>query len=212
MPDAADDPSISSSNGPTVRDARTWRRRFFVQLGVTVGVVALVVVGSLTVARGFGSDPGSAGASGGTPVLNEPAPPLAGETLEGEAFDVDDYDGQVRVVNVWASWCTVCEEEHPHLLAAAERLRPYGVQFVGLNTMDRRKEALEMTQDMAEETGVEHYPNVFDPDGDLAVEWGVYGIPETFVLDADGRVRAKQVGAVTESWLLDHAAEILTES
>lgn len=209
------DQTSTSTEAPTSRspieDGRRWRRRLLVQFGVSAAVVAAAVAGAVALAGGFGSDPGATGASGATPVLGEPAPPLAGETLEGDEFDLADHDGDVRVVNVWASWCTVCKEEHPDLLAAAERLRPYGVQFVGVNSMDRRDDAMGMAEEMADQMGVDHYPNVFDPDGGIAVEWGVYGIPETFVIDADGRVRAKRVGAVTQSWLEEHVAEHLPE-
>lgn len=69
-------------------------------------------------------------------LLDEPAPELTGPTLGGGTFDIADHRGEVVVVNVWACWCTVCREEHPELEAAAARLEPLGVQFVGLNTQD----------------------------------------------------------------------------
>ena len=68
-----------------------------------------------------------------------------------------------------------------------------------------------MAEGMAEQMGVEHYPNVFDPDGERAVERGVYGVPETFVIDAEGAIRAKRVGAVSEAWLVETAAALLSE-
>ena len=74
-------------------------------------------------------------------LLDEPAPALNGDTLDGPPFSLADHRGEVVVVNVWASWCTVCKEEHPDLEAAARKLAPGGVQFVGLDTMDTVEDA-----------------------------------------------------------------------
>ena len=140
-------------------------------------------------------------------LLNRPAPPLAGSTLDGGAFNLGDHRGEVVVVNVWASWCTVCREEHADLEAAARRLAPYPVQFVGLNTQDKLEDAREFLEEM----GGSFYPNVQDPDGRKGLDWGIFGVPETFVVDQRGRVRAKAVGAVTEEWLIASVGGLLGE-
>ncbi len=165
-------------------------------LAVAIGAAAVLSVG-------FGRDPSVVESV----LLDRPAPPLAGQTLEAGFFDLDDHRGEVVVVNVWASWCTVCKEEHPDLEAAARRLAPHGVQFVGLNTQDTVEDA----RAFLEEMGGSSYPNVRDPDGRKALDWGVFGVPETFLVDQRGRVRAKTVGAITEEWLVGSAARLLAE-
>ncbi|MDP8931144.1 MAG: redoxin domain-containing protein [Actinomycetota bacterium] len=174
------------------------RRWLWLSLLLAVAVGAAAVLGV-----GFGRDPSLVESV----LLDRPAPPLAGRTLEGGVFDLDDHGGQVVVVNVWASWCTVCREEHPELEVAARRLAPHGVRFVGLNTQD----SVEDARAFLEEMGGSSYPSVRDPDGRKALDWGVFGVPETFLVDQRGRVRAKTVGAVTQEWLVGSAARLLAE-
>lgn len=140
-------------------------------------------------------------------LLDEPAPVLGGPTLDGRSFSLDDHRGEVVVVNVWASWCTVCKEEHPELEAAARKLAPLRVRFVGLNTMDTVEDA----RAFLEEMGGSSYPSVLDPEGRKARDWAVWGVPTTFLVDQRGRVRAKAVGAVTEEWLTSDAGDLLTD-
>lgn len=155
-------------------------------------LVVMIVASVLSV--GFGRDPTVVRSV----FIDRPAPPLAGPTLDGPAFDLADHRGEVAVVNVWASWCTACKEEHPELEAAAQRLSPHGVQFVGINTHD----TVEAARAFLEEMGGTSYPSVLDADGRKAIDWGVFGVPETFVVDPNGNVRAKVVGAVNEEWLV----------
>lgn len=82
------------------------------------------------------------------------------------------------------------------MAAAARELSPRGVQFVGINTQDGKRAA----RRFLEELGGEPYPSVVDPEGRLAVEWGTFGIPETFVVDRDGQLVAKTIGVVTPEW------------
>lgn len=131
--------------------------------------------------------------------VDHPAPPLAGRTLDGSRFDLGDHRGSVAVVNVWASWCTICKEEHPELEAAARRLSARRVQFVGLDTMDNAEAA----RDFLDEMGGSSYPSVVDRDGRKARAWGVIGVPTTFIVDARGRVRARALGAVNERWIVN---------
>lgn len=174
------------------------RRRRGLWLGAllvaAVGVAAILGVG-------FGRDPRIVESV----LLDEPAPPLSGRTLGGGSFDLDAHLDQVVVVNVWASWCTVCKEEHPELEAAARRLASHGVQFVGLNTQDTVEDARAFLQEM----GGSSFPSVRDPNGRKALDWGVFGVPETFLVDQRGHVRAKIVGAVTEEWLVARAVQLL---
>ena len=159
-------------------------------------VVLLLVLGSIAVLRtGFGRGPTVID----TVLMDQPAPPLSGPTLNGGTADIADYAGQVVVVNVWASWCVPCRREHPLLIRAAEALEPYGVQFIGMNTQDTVEDARAFMDEM----GGLPYPSVLDPDGRWAVEWGTFGVPETFVIDTAGRIRAKRIGELTEGWIVD---------
>ncbi|WP_341251321.1 TlpA family protein disulfide reductase [Euzebya pacifica] len=159
-------------------------------------VVVLIVMGIVTVlGAGFGRDPSVVD----TVLMDQPAPPLSGPTLGGGTADIADHTGQVVVVNVWASWCVPCRREHPLLVRAAEVLAPHGVQFIGINTQDTERDALRFLDEMGELP----YPSVLDPDGRWAVEWGTFGVPETFVIDRTGRIRAKRIGELTEGWIVE---------
>lgn len=166
-------------------------------------VVLLAGLIAVVLSVGFGRDPRIVPSV----HMDRPAPPLAGETLEGDRFDRTDHAGDIIVVNFWASWCSACKREHPDLIAAATRLRPYPVQFVGVNFQDTVADARAALAEM----GAYPYPSVVDPNGAVGVDWGIFGIPETFVVDPQGRVRAKVTGAVTQDWLLDVVGMLLAE-
>lgn len=166
--------------------------------------MAAAVATASVLSTGFGRDPSVVPSV----LIDEPAPPLAGPTLEGGHFDLADHDGRVVVVNVWASWCAPCREEHPELEAAAADLAAYDVQFVGINTQDTVPAATAFLEEM----GGSAYPSVLDPEGRRTVDWGVFGVPETFVVDQHGRIRTKVTGKVTAEWLRSQVAQLLTDS
>jgi cytochrome c biogenesis protein CcmG/thiol:disulfide interchange protein DsbE len=98
--------------------------------------------------------------------------------------------GRVSIVNVWASWCAPCHAEHPHLVALAERSK---APLYGINYKDRPEEARRF---------LGRYGNPFvavgaDVSGRAAIDWGVYGVPETFIVDGQGRIAYKHVGPIT---------------
>ncbi|WP_043528277.1 DsbE family thiol:disulfide interchange protein [Litchfieldella xinjiangensis] len=103
--------------------------------------------------------------------------------------DVSSLKGEVSLVNVWGEWCPTCKQEMPQLLDLAER----GVRLVGINYKDTREKGLEFLQ----EFGNPFEFNIFDPDGDLGFELGVYGAPETFLVDRDGIIRYHHTGYIT---------------
>ena len=168
-----------------------------------VVVVACVTVTGIVFSVGFGRDPTVVDSV----LLNDVAPPLMGPTLDGGSFDLSDHRGKIAVINVWASWCGPCRREHPLLAEAAERLQPLGVVFVGINTQDTDAEAERFLDDL----GGENYPSVTDPKGRLAVEWGTFGVPETFVVDRNGRVHAKRIGELTPGWIETTVAPLLEQ-
>jgi len=166
-------------------------------------LLALALAGGAVLAVGLGRDPTVVPSV----LIDRPAPALSGPTLDGPTFDLAGTRGEVTVVNVWASWCVACRAEHPELEAAYRRLAPYGVQFVGINTQDTVQAARAFLADM----GGSSYPSVLDPQGRKVVDWGVFGVPETFLIDHDGRIRQKAIGAVTEEWLVNGAGWLLAE-
>ncbi|WMS40831.1 DsbE family thiol:disulfide interchange protein [Acuticoccus sp. MNP-M23] len=105
-----------------------------------------------------------------------------------------DFAGKVTLVNVFASWCAPCRVEHPYLMELA---RTPGLQTVGLNYKDRVTAA----RDFLTELGNPYDAIGVDPDGRRVIEWGVYGVPETYVVGPDGVIRAKHVGPLTEEVL-----------
>ncbi len=107
-----------------------------------------------------------------------------------------DWRGKARVINLWASWCVTCLQEHPELAKLLARLKAQGHddQLIGLNYKDRRAEALSWLG----RHGNPFFASIQDTDGRLAIDLGVYGAPETFVIDAEGVVRFKHVGALTD--------------
>ena len=147
--------------------------------------------------RGLALDP-SARASA---LLAEKFPSFTLSTLEDPDARVDEslLRGQVSLVNVWASWCPTCKEEMPQLLGLSER----GVQMVGIDYKDTREHG----RQFLEEFGKPFEVNIFDPDGDLGFELGVYGVPETFLVDANGIIRYKHIGYITP----DDVEEVMQE-
>ncbi|MFB4203919.1 Thiol:disulfide interchange protein DsbE [wastewater metagenome] len=126
-----------------------------------------------------------------SPLVGKAAPELGASRLlaPDERLTLADIRGEVALVNVWASWCVACREEHAYISALAEQ----GVPIYGLNYKDTRAEARQWLS----EFGNPYDAIVFDKEGDIGMDWGVYGVPETFLLDADGRIRYKHIGAIT---------------
>lgn len=106
------------------------------------------------------------------------------------------WRGKARVVNLWASWCATCQQEHPALMRLAAELKAAGHadQLIGLNYKDQRAAALGWLG----RHGNPFFASLQDADGRLGIDLGVYGAPETFVIDAQGIIRAKYVGALTD--------------
>lgn len=131
-----------------------------------------------------------------TPLIGNSAPQRQVPYLEKSgSMDLGQLKGQVVVVNFWASWCIACREEHPDLLAAATAYRDRGVQFVGVTYQDRKSSATAFLDEMGR--GGANYRYVTDPGSRLAIDFGVFGVPETFFIGRDGRIVAKISGAST---------------
>jgi cytochrome c biogenesis protein CcmG/thiol:disulfide interchange protein DsbE len=126
-----------------------------------------------------------------SPLIGKPAPGFQLARLDSPEtrFGNEDMRGEVWLLNVWASWCVSCRQEHPHLVDLA---RNGGVSVIGLNYKDERQAALGWLRDQ----GDPYLATVTDPDGRIGIEYGVYGTPETFLIDRDGIIRYKHVGPI----------------
>jgi cytochrome c biogenesis protein CcmG, thiol:disulfide interchange protein DsbE len=128
-----------------------------------------------------------------SPLIGKPAPEFALTDVLDASRSVSNatLKGQVYVLNVWASWCLPCRQEHQALL---EISRQHVVPIIGLDYMDEREKA----KQWLEQLGNPYSAVAFDTDGRTAIDWGVYGAPETYLVDARGRVIFKFISPVTQ--------------
>lgn len=126
-----------------------------------------------------------------SPLLGRPAPAFTARLFDGATIRLGDLRGQVIFLNFWASWCPPCRAEARALEEAWRRYKDQGIVFVGVNTQDEETRA----RDFIAEFGVT-YPNGMDPGGRIAIDYGVWGLPETFFIDRQGRITYKHVGAL----------------
>lgn len=169
------------------------------RLVVFMPLVVLIGLALLFLLRLYAGDPSRLpSALIGKAVPNVALPPLPGLIKDGApvpGFSAADLArGKVTVVNVWASWCGPCREEHPLLVKLAEDQR---VTLVGINYKDNAENARRFLGAL----GNPFAAVGLDPSGRAAIDWGVYGVPETFVVSGDGIVRLKHVGPLTEEAL-----------
>ena len=136
-----------------------------------------------------------------SPLIDKSAPAFSLAMLEDPArkLSTADLEGQIWVLNVWASWCVSCRAEHEVVTSLAERNL---VTVVGLNYKDKQDDA----KRWLEQFGNPYAVSLIDADGRVGIDWGVYGVPETFVIGPDGRIRYKHIGPMTHESL---EAEVL---
>jgi cytochrome c biogenesis protein CcmG/thiol:disulfide interchange protein DsbE len=155
--------------------------RYLLPLGVFVALVLLLGVGLSLNPREVPS-----------PLIGKPAPPFVLPQLHQpeQSFSPKSLQGKVWVFNVWASWCVGCREEHPVLVEFARSgLAP----LYGLNYKDQRPDAIAWLK----RYGDPYVISVIDADGRVGIDYGVYGVPETYVIDKQGVIRFKRIGPVT---------------
>ena len=157
-------------------------------------VVPLIVLAALTVllAVGLRRDPREVP----SPLIGKPVPRFALPPVQGRSLGPSSADlkGDVSLVNVFASWCVACREEHPVLL---QMKRARLVPIHGLNYKDQPADAQKWLDDMGDpytRTGA-------DVDGRVGIDWGVYGVPETFVIGREGRIAYKHIGPLTPQFV-----------
>ena len=128
-----------------------------------------------------------------SPLLDKPVPAFSLTSLydEQKLLSADDLKGKPALLNVWATWCPTCKAEHAQLNRIALN---EGVTIYGINYKDDRAKAKVWLEKYRDPYAL----NIFDPEGKLGLDLGVYGAPETYILDAEGVIRYKHIGAVDE--------------
>ena len=179
-------------------------KKFLIPLFLFLGLVVFLAVGLKRDPREIPS-----------PLIDKPAPTFSLPTLVGDAaFSPTHMEGKVWMLNVWATWCVACREEHPVLVAFA---RKYQVPIVGLSYKEIQPQEPEFKLPAAQKLalarerslvwlkrhGDPYINSVMDMDGRVGIQYGVYGVPETYVIDKEGVIRFKHVGAVTPALLAD---------
>jgi len=156
-------------------------RRFLLPLGIFLVIVVFLGIGLTLNPREIPS-----------PLIDKPAPAFTLAQLSNpeKTFSQKDMLGKVWMLNVWASWCVACREEHPVLVELA---RSKAVPIYGLNYKDKREDALAWLRQF----GDPYVLSIMDNAGRTGIDYGVYGVPETFIIDKQGVIRYKNIGPVT---------------
>ena len=171
------------------------RRHFAIAIPLLV-FVALVVLLAIGLTRNPREVP--------SPLIGKPVPRFSLPPVQGRSLGLSDKDlkGEVSVVNVFASWCVPCRQEHPLIQRLARE-----VPVHGLNYKDRPEDAARWLDELGDpytRTGV-------DINGRVAIDWGVYGVPETFVIDRNGRIAHKVIGPLNPQLLQDKVLPLIRE-
>jgi cytochrome c biogenesis protein CcmG/thiol:disulfide interchange protein DsbE len=182
--------TVETRPDATTASSTTLRRRLvvFIPLVVFLGLALLFLV-----RLGVGDISRVPSALIGRAAPATDLPPVAGLTRDGQpvpGLDASSFEGQVTVLNVWASWCVPCADEAPLLVRLARDAR---FRIVGINY----KDSTENAKRFLGRYGNPFAANGMDGNGRAAIEWGVYGVPETFVIGRDGRIAYKLIGPIT---------------
>jgi cytochrome c biogenesis protein CcmG, thiol:disulfide interchange protein DsbE len=166
-------------------------------------IPAAVVPVLLLLAYGFRTDPHEIP----SPLLGRPAAVFSLTTYSGSPVSLESLRGKVVLLNFWASWCVpACYDEAPALERTWRAYKDKGVVVIGVDIQDKEEAARKFLAEFGHT-----FPNAPDPAGRVAVDYGVYGVPETFFIDRNGRVRFKKVGGLTDEFARDHLDALLKE-
>jgi cytochrome c biogenesis protein CcmG/thiol:disulfide interchange protein DsbE len=141
-----------------------------------------------------------------SPLIGKPAPTFEiGQLAEPQKmFSPESMKGRVWMLNVWASWCVACREEHPLLM---EFSKTKTLPIIGLDYKDQRADAITMLS----REGNPYTLSAFDGDGHVGIDYGVYGVPETYIIDKAGVIRYKNIGPITPEILREKMTPLITE-
>ena len=169
--------------------------RYLVPLAIFMVLVAFLY-------RGLSLDPKRVP----SPLVGKPMPEFSLPRLQDPAATLSDTNlkGKVSVLNIWATWCVSCRAEHKVLLLLAKSDK---VDIYGLNYKDERNKAKQWLVQL----GDPYIANAFDADGRTGIDWGVYGAPETFIMDREGIIRHKHIGPLTVDALNNEILPLIAE-
>ena len=169
--------------------------RYLVPLGIFIVLVAFLY-------RGLSLDPKRVP----SPLVGKPMPAFSLPRLKDPAATISDTDikGKVALLNIWATWCVSCRAEHEVLVMLGKTGK---VDIYGLNYKDERSKARQWLAQL----GDPYVANAFDEDGRTGIDWGVYGAPETFVIDKQGIIRHKHIGPLTVDALNNEILPLIAE-
>lgn len=160
-------------------------------------ILFFVMVGFL--AKGLFLDPHEVP----SPLINKLAPSFVAPILgnSSEQFSTESMKGKVWLLNMWASWCAACREEHPLLI----EMKQHGIPLYGLAYKDTDEES----QAVIKKMGDPYLLTATDQSGKIGINYGVYGVPETYIIDQSGTIRYKQIGPITPEALRDKILPLL---
>ncbi len=194
-----------------------WKRAF-ISLLFIMPLVALLAFGMTRDPNAIPSPlPGRAAPSFELAVLDDPVGALTAVTLKfrpdpeevtpGRRVNLAEHHGEVVVLNFWASWCLGCRDEHVPLSRVAEMYRGRGVHFYGVLYNDSPENARRWIRQM----GGQSYGTLLDPGSSTAINYGLYGVPETFFIGRDGRVAYKHIGPIHDRILIEWIERLLDD-
>lgn len=183
---------------------RTKRRHIFISTAL-LGFAALVVI---ILIRGMASDPNKVPSA----LLGKAAKGFTVSWLQGQELvdnpsnelRLSQFQGKPMILNFWASWCGSCRDEAAYFEAFWRRHRNDGIAMVGIAIQDTPEDAMRFAKAFGKS-----YILGLDTDGKASIDYGVYGVPETFFIDRHGIIKHKEAGPVTEAMLQKHLADIL---
>jgi cytochrome c biogenesis protein CcmG/thiol:disulfide interchange protein DsbE len=188
-------------------------KKFLIPLALFMGLVVFLAVGLKRDPREIPS-----------PLVGKPAPAFSLPTLVGDKpFSPADFKGQVWMFNVWATWCVACREEHPLLVefSQTQSVPIVGLSYKEIQAADQANGPLseeaklvlarERSLRFLQRQGDPYKLSVMDLDGSVGINYGVYGVPETYLIDRQGIIRFKHVGPVTPQLLQDKLLPLIRE-
>ena len=181
---------ISAGELSNLASPTPWRARRWLLLTVVVAVAALLALLFWGMLRGPSSD------VGGAVPLNKPAPNFTVTTIDGKQLSINDLRGKTVVLNIWASWCVPCRDEAGELNRSYALYKDRNVVFVGIAWNDNDGEVRKFIEQYRVP-----YAIALDAEGRIAIDLGITGVPETFLINTEGQLTQKWVGPITSAQL-----------